>query len=81
MEGSTNIIITSLNVNGLNTYESRMVYIYIGKQIPTLKTKKQTQIQKGMGNIMTSGDSLNLPCTKIKSTTKHDTKTIQCICP
>ena len=44
-------------------YESRMVYIYIVKWIPTLK--RQTQIQNQIGNIMSSGDSLNLPYTKI----------------
>ena len=49
-------------------YESRMVCIYTVKRIPTLK--RHTQIQNWIGNIMTSGDSLDLPYTKIKITTK-----------
>lgn len=49
-------------------YESRMVCIYTVKRIPTLK--RHTQIQNRIGNIMTSGDSLDLPYTKIKITTK-----------
>lgn len=35
-----------------------------------------------MGILMTSGDTLNLPYTKIKSTTKKmEQNKIQCLCP